>query len=195
MTARAQPMKRPASLPSGCRVEVELGCADADFSYSLAQQRPDIFVVGLEIREAVVERNRRQAKAIGVENIAFGYVNMNVDLDRVFAPDSIDCFHLLFPDPWFKPRHRKRRVVDIELCRSIERLLRPGGEFHIATDIYDLGLEAMAELEDAHGSGLSFVNVLGPWRFARENPSVAESRREFMTRRRGDRVWRMRYSI
>ena len=107
-----------ASPPTAARVEVELGCADGKFSFELAERHPDWFVVGLEIREALVDRNRELAGRLGLANLAFGYSNINVDLDRVFAPASVDRFHVLFPDPWFKARHRKRRVVDQGLVRG-----------------------------------------------------------------------------
>jgi tRNA (guanine-N7-)-methyltransferase len=193
MTPRAASVVRPAHLPEGCRVEVELGCADADFSFALAKDEASAFVVGLEIREAMVERNQARARRAGLDNLGFSYVNMNVDLDRVFGPASVDRFHLLFPDPWFKQRHRKRRVVDEALCRCVHHQLRPGGELHLATDIYDLALDAMAQLEDEALSDLQLENLAGPWSFSRENPCRAESRREATTRARGQRVWRLRY--
>ncbi len=190
LEARAQPI----AIPSGAaRVEVELGCADAKFSFELAQRHRDWFVVGLEIREALVERNRERAGRLGLANLAFGYSNVNVDLDRVFEPASVDRFHVLFPDPWFKARHQKRRVVEPGLLAVVARQLRPGGELHFASDVFELALAAMAELEHDDALALGFRNVLGPWRFCRQNPCDASSRREDTTLARGQRVWRIRY--
>jgi len=191
LEARAQAIALP---PSCERVEVELGCADAQFSFDLAASHPRWFVVGLEIREALVERNReRAAKLGGLTNLAFGYVNINVDLDRVFPPASIDRFHVLFPDPWFKARHRKRRVVELGMLEVVARQLRPGGELHFASDVFELALEAMAELEHQDARALGFTNLAGPWSFTRQNPCDASSRREQTTLARGQRVWRMRF--
>ncbi len=192
---RARPLARPKHLATDCRVEVELGCADADFSFELAAKRPAWWVVGLEIREPCVTRNRARARAEGLRNISFGYVNMNVDLDRVFAARSVNRFHLLFPDPWFKARHQKRRVVEPELLTTLRELLRPGGELHFASDVFEVALAAMSELEDPGCAELGFTNLAGEWSFWRGNPMPAASRRERTTLARTQRVWRMRYRV
>lgn len=195
MEPRAQPVRPPTDLPADCRVEVELGCADGQFSVQLAQARPDAFVVGLEIREKLVVANNAAARRQGLDNVQFAYVNLNVDLDRVFEPRSVAAFHLLFPDPWFKSKHQKRRVIDPWMLEVVCRQLRPGGELHFASDVYEVALEAMAQIEDPSVEGLGLRNLLGPWRFWRGNPFPAQSRREDTTLARGQRVWRMRYSL
>jgi tRNA (guanine-N7-)-methyltransferase len=192
LVARAEPIELPVSAE---RVEIELGCADAKFSFELATAHPTWFVVGLEIREALVEINRERAKQAQLCNLAFGYVNLNVDLELVFPPASVDRFHLLFPDPWFKARHRKRRVVEPGMLTTVATQLRPGGELHVASDVFELALAAMAELEGPEASELGFRNLGGEWTFARENPCDATSRREDTTLARGQRVWRMRYVL
>jgi tRNA (guanine-N7-)-methyltransferase len=189
---RARPLARPRGMERS-PLEVELGCADGEFAFALAERRPETWVVGLEIREAVVDRVRRRAK--GRENLDFAYVNMNVDLDRVFAHGSVDRFHLLFPDPWFKRRHHKRRVVETGLLVTMAELLRPGGELHFASDVFEVALAAMAELESGEALALGYRNRTGEWKFTRENPTGVESRRERTTLRRGERVWRLRYCV
>jgi tRNA (guanine-N7-)-methyltransferase len=192
LVARAEAIETPPGLT---RVEVELGCAEAKFSFDLAAAHPDWFVVGLDIREPMIERNREGAGRLGLTNLAFGYVNLNVDLVRVFAPRSVDRFHLLFPDPWFKQRHRKRRVVGPGLLEVVAAQLVAGGELHFASDVFDLALDAMAELEGPEALELGFHNIAGAWRFWRDNPLAVSSRREDTTEDRGQRVWRMRYVL
>lgn len=192
---RAQPIHAPPELGADPRVEVELGCADAQFSFQLARARPTTWVVGLEIREKVVAINARRAARAGLRNLTFGYVNLNVDLDRVLAPRSVDAFHLLFPDPWFKAKHHKRRVVDPWMLEVVASRLRPGGELHVASDVFEVAMEAMAEIEDPSVEPLGLRNLAGAWRFWRGNPFPAQSRREDTTLARGQRVWRMRYRL
>ena len=193
--ARAEAVERPTHLPVDAPVEVELGCADAKFSFDFARARPDAFVVGLEIREPLVDRNAKWAAREGLANLRFAYVNMNVDLDRVFGEACVDRFHILFPDPWFKARHQKRRVIESGLLRTLARQLKPGGEVHYASDVYELTLEALAEFEGDEARELGFRNVVGPWSFARSNPVPFQSRREDTTLARGQRVWRVRYQL
>lgn len=195
LEARARPSRLAAIHPRPLRVEVELGCADGDFSFGLAEREPSWHVVGLDIREPMIVRNTNKAARVGLSNVEFAYCNLNVDLDRVFAPASVDRFHLLFPDPWVKPRHRKRRVIAPELCRVIAKQLRPGGELHVATDVFDVALEILSELEAPATAALGFRNVAGSWSFSRQAPLPVLSRREVITRRRGQRVWRLRYGV
>ena len=191
MRVRARPVVRPPRLAADCRVEVELGCADAEFSFQLAAQQPDWLVAGLEIREPCLARNRVRAQELGLDNLVFAYSNLNVDLDRVFPPRSVDRFHLLFPDPWFKQSHRKRRVIEPALVEVIAAQLRAGGELHVASDVYDVALEIMEVVE----ASPRLRNMIEPWSFWRGNPFAAASRREQTTLARAQRVWRIRYEL
>jgi tRNA (guanine-N7-)-methyltransferase len=176
-------------------VEVELGCADGRFGFQLAREHPDWCVVGLDIRERMLEGNRRMAREQGLRNLLFGYVNLAVDLDRVFTEASVDRFHLLFPDPWPKQGHKKRRVMDVKLCSVLRRQLQVGGELHVASDVFEIALETMAELEHPRAESLGFVNMAGPWSFWRGSPFGARSRREVTAAQRGQRIWRLRYLV
>ncbi len=191
MRVRARPIERPPQLAVDCRVEVELGCADAEFSFQLATQNPQWLVAGLEIRELCLDRNRVRAQELGLGNLRFAYSNLNVDLDRVFPSASVDRFHLLFPDPWFKKSHHKRRVIEPALVEVIADQLRPGGELHVASDVFEVALEIMEVVEACP----LLRNMLEPWSFWRGNPFTAESRREATTIARGQRVWRIRYAL
>jgi tRNA (guanine-N7-)-methyltransferase len=176
-------------LPAGAPVEVELGSAEAWFLMDRAQETPGGHYIGVEIRrelawEANAESNRR-----GLANVHCVFANMTVDLPRLFAPRSVTRFHLNFPDPWFKSKQHKRRVMSGALVHELERLLVPGGEVHVASDIFEIALDSMAELEGHH----RFENVGGPWSFLRESPFTSRSRREIQCRDEGTRIWRLCY--
>lgn len=193
MEPRSVAAVRPAHLGPDCPIEAELGCADGQFSFQLARACPETFVVGLDIRDKVIALNEAEVHSEGPSNLAFGYVNLNVDMDRVFAANSVDRFHLLFPDPWFKSKHQKRRVIEPSLLAVLCSQLRPGGEFHFASDVFEVALEAMSEIEDPANAALGLHNMAEPWGFWRGNPFAGQSRREDTTVARGQRVWRMRY--
>jgi tRNA (guanine-N7-)-methyltransferase len=179
----------PLALPASGPVEVELGCADARFLFERAPSVPATQLIGLEIREPLVDEVNAKAAALGVPNLRACFAHINVDLDGLFSDGRLARAYINFPDPWFKRKHRKRRLVDEELVSTIARKLEPGGELFFQSDVWDLALDAMAVLEDDR----SLQNVAGPWTFLRENPFGAKSLREIRCEERHMRIWRMLY--
>jgi tRNA (guanine-N7-)-methyltransferase len=180
----------PIALPRDRAVEAELGCADARFLFERAPHHPDTFFVGLEIRQPLVKLVNRQAAEQNLPNLRAIFCNINVDLPTLIPDDSLDRVYINFPDPWFKRRHQKRRLVTDELVEVLHQKLRRRGELFFQSDVFDLALDAMAVLEAAT---TRFANVQGPWSFARGNPYGARSLREVRCEERGMRIWRMCY--
>lgn len=180
----------PLDLPDG-PVEVELGCADARFLFERAPSVPETHLIGLEIREPLVAQVNSIARELGVSNLRAHFANINADLERLFSDDRLDRAFINFPDPWFKRRHRKRRVVNPELVLALARKLRNGGELFFQSDIFELALDAMSVLEEFP----ALTNVAGSWSFLRENPYGVRSLREVRCEERGMRIWRMLYRV
>jgi tRNA (guanine-N7-)-methyltransferase len=180
--------------PAGSFLEVELGSAESLFLIERAQAEivPGIALVGVEIRREMVQRADRLCLEAGVSSVRNVFANMSVDLPRLFAPASVRRFHINFPDPWFKSRQHKRRVVCPELIDAMATALEPGGEVGVMTDIFDIALEAMAVLE---GDPVHrFSNARAPWTFLTSSPwAPAKSRRERQCDGEGTRVWRLLY--
>jgi len=177
------------TLPPG-DVEAELGCADARFLFERAPHHPGTYFLGLEIREPLVGEVNRQAAEAGLSNLRAVFCNINVDLASLVPDASLTRVFINFPDPWFKRRHQKRRLVNDELVDVLHSKLRPGGELFFQSDVFDLALDAMAVLEEASER---FANTGGPWSFARDNAYGARSLREVRCEERGMRIWRMCY--
>jgi tRNA (guanine-N7-)-methyltransferase len=177
------------ALPAG-DVEAELGCADARFLFERAPHHPGTYFLGLEIREPLVDEVNKKATEAGLANLRAVFCNINVDLPTLVPDASLTRVFINFPDPWFKRRHQKRRLMNDELVEVLHRKLRPGGELFFQSDVFDLALDAMAVLEDASDR---FANRGGPWSFARDNDYGAKSLREVRCEERGMRIWRMCY--
>jgi tRNA (guanine-N7-)-methyltransferase len=183
------------ALPPAGEVEVELGCAEAQFLFERAEQAAAERVasarlhVGVEIRRELVPVVNRRAEERGLPvQAVFGHANIH--FAQLFAPASLARVFVNFPDPWFKMRHRKRRVMDPELVTDIAATLRPHGELFVQTDIFDLSLDAMAAIEE---SG-RFTNEAGPWSYwKRPNPYAVRSRREEQCEALGRPIWRLWY--
>lgn len=179
----------PLDLPGDRPLEVELGSAEAHFLMERAAEEPGRSYVGVEIRRELVEQSNQRCRALGLAQVRSVFANISVDLPRLFAPRSVSRFFVNFPDPWFKARQRKRRVVGDELVASLEPLLVADGEIHVATDIFDIALDAMAVLEQA----TAFRPMGEPWRFLRQSRFVARSRRERHCEELGIKIWRLGY--
>jgi len=179
---------RVAAAP-GQALEVELGAAEAHFLIDRARADATTLFVGVEIRRELVEAVNAACAADGPANVRSVFANISVDMGRLFADGSVRRFFLNFPDPWFKSRQHKRRVIGPGLMAAIGRALAAGGELYVQTDIFALALDAMAALEADDG----FVNAAGAWTFLRESPYEAKSRRERQCESEGVRVWRLLY--
>ena len=174
----------------GRALEVELGSAEAHFLYDRARVDPTTMFVGVEIRRELVEAVNVACATAGPANVRSVFANMSVDMGRLFRDASVRRFFLNFPDPWFKSRQHKRRVIGPGLMAAIGRALAPGGELYVQTDIFALALDAMAALEAEPG----FVSAAGGWTFLRASPYEAKSRRERQCETEGVRVWRLLYA-
>jgi tRNA (guanine-N7-)-methyltransferase len=178
-------------LPADRPIEVELGSAEAQFLTERAAQDPGRSYVGVEIRREMVDMANKQAAHLGLAQVKSVFANMSVDLPRLFAPSSVSRFFINFPDPWFKQRQRKRRVVGEELVDQLFELLTHDGEIHVATDIFDIALDAMAVLE--RETPRRFRSLQEPWSFLRQSQFTAQSWRERHCERSGFRIWRLAY--
>lgn len=177
-----------ARIVRGARpLEVELGCADARFLFERAPHHPEVDFIGVEIREPLVDEVNELARSRGIPNLRAVFANITSELDHLFEDGALRRIFVNFPDPWFKARHHKRRLMTHELAGVLVRKLEPGGELLFQSDIWDLGIEALFVLECEAG----LTNVAGEFGFLRENPYDAKSLREVRVEEYGIRVWRM----
>ncbi|MBU1241015.1 tRNA (guanosine(46)-N7)-methyltransferase TrmB [Myxococcota bacterium] len=177
----------------GTALEVELGCAEGEFLFRRAMQKPGHQVVGVEIRRDLVARINSMAGDLPPDQIVQGiFANLNIHVPVLFARETVDRFFINFPDPWFKKQHHKRRVLTPELLGQLCDALKPDGELFFQSDIFDLALDALAVFEE-FGTG-RIRNVLGPWSFMGENPYGVPTRRELHVTEKGGPIWRMLYT-
>lgn len=135
----------------------------------------------------MVDQVNEQAEELGLTNLRAVFANITTELDVLFADHSLQRVFVNFPDPWFKNRHHKRRLMTPDLARTLARKVTLGGEVLFQSDIWELGIEALEVLEREP----AFANARHPWHFLRENPFDSKSLREVRVEERGIRVWRM----
>jgi Predicted S-adenosylmethionine-dependent methyltransferase len=147
--------------------------------------------VGVEIRREHVALANAACERRRLTQVRSVFANLSVDLPRLFPAGRVSRFFLNFPDPWWKARQHKRRVMSPELVAELSGLLAEGGEIYLATDVFEIALDAMAVLEC--DCSRRFVNLREPWTFLRESPFAARSRRERQCQAEDIRIWRLGY--
>jgi len=166
--------------------EVDVGCAHGAFLLGRARARPDLNLIGLELRGPMVERVNRRIAREGVPNATVVQCNANASLRELFGPRSLQRVYVHFPDPWFKTRHRKRRVVTPELLATLTELLVVGGELRFMTDYRAYAERVLALLARTP----ALVNPHGPGAPAPPEPDAPRTHREEWHAGRGDPVYR-----
>ena len=176
----------PALRP-GHPLELEIGCADAQFLFERAAQDPSRDFVGLEIREDLVQYVVKKAKKTGL-HVQAVWCHAQLHMKQVFAPAVASRVYVNFPDPWFKRRHHVRRMVDSVLAEQIDYVLARDGELFVQTDVWDIAIDAMSAFEPL------FVNQAGEWTFWKQgNPYGVRSWREQNAEETGLPIWRLLY--
>jgi tRNA (guanine-N7-)-methyltransferase len=173
----------------GRPVELEVGCADAQFLFERAAHEPARQYIGLEIREDLVNLVNRRARAQGLPVHAV-FCQAQLHMAEILPAGGVDRVYINFPDPWFKRRHHDRRMVDAALADGIAQVARPDADIFVQSDVWDIALDAMATFERDE----RFVNLAGEWTFWRAgNPYGVRSWREQNAEATGLPIWRILY--
>ena len=116
-------------------LHVDLGCGDGSFLCALAQRLPDKNFLGIERLSGRVRSSAR--KAASLDNVRLLQMESFYAVRYLLPAESVETFYLLFPDPWPKRRHHRRRLVKPDFLNSIHAALRNDGVIYIATDHLD----------------------------------------------------------
>ena len=168
---------------------IDIGFGAGRFLIALAQDRPMWNVLGLEIRDHWVEQVLAEAETLGLTNLHALIANANSHLADLVPDRSVVFVSLNFPDPWFKKRHQKRRVLRQDWLDLLTPKLLPGAELHYMTD-YQPGAQEALELLRAHPGFASPEPG-----FAAESTTGLRSERELTHQRRNQPVYRLRYTF
>jgi tRNA (guanine-N7-)-methyltransferase len=119
---------RPAPLT------VEIGFGNGDHLLARAQREHERNFLGIEVHPPGVGRLLLGVAKSALENVRISQHDAVEVLRDQLEPDSVDEVQILFPDPWHKKRHHKRRLVATEFVALVASRLRPGGRLALATD-------------------------------------------------------------
>ena len=157
-------------------LHLDIGCARGRFLLALAPQRPHRNHLGLEIRRPLVDLADADQKRLEINNLRFLFCNANISLENWLTNLPANLLTLVtiqYPDPWFKKRHHKRRMVQPELIASLAAAMAPDGQLFLQSDVpqvIQLMLEAVAN------SGAFYPLDGGTW--LETNPFCLATERE-----------------
>ena len=191
----------PLSLPSKSilfkesqyPIHLDIGSAKGEFLIELASKFPKWNFLGLEIREALVSSSERKRQKLELQNLRFLYCNVNVSLDEwlsdlAFA--QLKRVSIQFPDPWFKRKHIKRRVLKKSLLDSIARHMSKDGELFIQSDILNLIESMTSVIESSKYFDRRYVKGV---KWLDENPYEASTDRESFVLKKNLPIYRAMY--
>jgi tRNA (guanine-N7-)-methyltransferase len=184
------PPSWPTVFGRSAPLECELGIGRPHFLLERAVERPDHDIVGIEWKgrwpRAVWKKQQAKTAPSPYSNVRALHGNAWLLFGALFAPGSLSLIVLNFPDPWWKTKHQKRRIVSDTFSRLLASRLTIGGSILIQTDVASLLEEYLARLE----AQPTLTNPAGPFRLARKKPVQASSHREKRCRADGVPIFR-----
>jgi len=126
---------------------LDIGCARGRFLHRMAEIDKSQNFLGVEIREPLVIEGNRLANEANLTNLHYEFCNAMIALDKLLEkiPQGLlQTVTIQFPDPWFKRKHSKRRMVNRELVETVVEHLAENGKILVQTDIEFLAEEMFA---------------------------------------------------
>ncbi|MDA8745893.1 tRNA (guanosine(46)-N7)-methyltransferase TrmB [Rubripirellula amarantea] len=144
-------------------LEVEVGSGKGLFLQNAARSCAERNFLGIEVAHKYARFSAARLQRRGITN-AVMVSGDGLRLFREMLPDgSLSAVHVYFPDPWWKRRHRRRRVLTPEFLADVSRTLMPGGQLHFWTDVeeyFQSTLKLLAEFPTL--AGPQVVDELSP---------------------------------
>ena len=126
---------------SKLNLHLDIGCAAGEFLFDLALVNTSWNYLGIEIREKLVKNAKLKLFEREINNLYFLFGNANNILNddqSKFIIKNLKSISFNFPDPWFKKRHYKRRVIQPEFIKILSNSLQKDTLIFIKTDVKDL---------------------------------------------------------
>lgn len=121
-------------------LEIEIGSGNGHFLVEYSKRKPKSFVVGIEFKKQRCEKIQKKINRAELKNSFLIYDDAQKIVDKLEA-NTIDAFHIYFPDPWPKSKHRKRRFLRAENLNKLCIALRPKGRIYFVSDFFDYSLQ------------------------------------------------------
>ncbi|MES2503866.1 MAG: tRNA (guanosine(46)-N7)-methyltransferase TrmB [Myxococcota bacterium] len=119
-------------------IELEIGMGRAHFLFERAQAEPEHQIVGIEYKAQWVTQALKKQHREQIYNVTPIHGNAWDIVPKLFGPESLDLIIVNFPDPWWKRRHHKRRVLNDKFMKILLPMMKPGARFFFQSDVKEL---------------------------------------------------------
>ena len=122
-------------------LHLDIGCASGDFLFELSLKNKNWNYIGIEIREKLVLNANLKMKSRENKNLYFSFGNANNIFNQSNNKSIINLITSIsfnFPDPWFKKKHHKRRVIQPKFINLLSNSMKKGSLIFIKTDVREL---------------------------------------------------------
>lgn len=116
-------------------VIVEIGFGNGDYLIHLAETRPEHNIIGFEISSQSMAKAEAKIEKRRLNSVRPIHARAETALAHLLTPESVDEFHINYPDPWFKKKHSRRRLITRGTVNLLTSRLVTGGALLLATDI------------------------------------------------------------
>ena len=127
-------------------VEIEVGFGKGSFLVMQAQARPDTNYFGIEIERKYTLLGATRIARRQLPNVKLACTDARWFVKERVAKASVSALHVYFPDPWWKTRHRKRKLFTLAFADQCVRVLQGAGRLHFATDVAEYFAETLVML-------------------------------------------------
>ena len=154
-------------------IELDIGFGRGLSLFERATAFPESRIIGIEVKTKLAYKINQRLQKHDLRNVAILCGDAREILKRAEPARSVQRVALHFPDPWWKKRHDKRRVIGEALLTELGRLMAPGGELFIQTDVEHRAEQYVAQLRKT--AGFTLASDGG---YVDANPFHARSNRE-----------------
>jgi tRNA (guanine-N7-)-methyltransferase len=179
-----QPLDLNSLFPQEAPVSLEIGFGMGSSLLTMAQQAPEKNFLGIEVHRPGIGKVLHEIEALGLKNLKLICHDAKDIIEQNILDNSLERILILFPDPWPKKRHNKRRLIQTEFVEKLSSKLQPQGVIHLATD-WQPYAEHMLEVLEASASLQNHNGVGSYWQSAERPPTKFEAR----GKRLGHGVW------
>jgi len=149
------------AIASAQPLEAEIGFGRGDFLLDRARRHPETLFIGYETKTKASRLMLQRLERLAIDNMWISDDDCRFNIPRVLPDGRVDIFHVLFPDPWWKPQHQVKRLFSPPFVDLLSAKLRPGGLLFVKSDVKEYG-DMVRYLVEGHSE------------FEPHDPSLAE---------------------